>query len=68
MLCQIPGISTVTALAVMQKFPTFLELLHQLEQDPQCLKEISYQNSKGQTRKLNKTCIENIQKYLLKKE
>jgi ERCC4-type nuclease len=67
MLSQIPGISSVTALAVMEKYPSLFDLLHALQENPECLKEISYKTEKGQTRKINKTCIENIQKYLLKK-
>jgi ERCC4-type nuclease len=67
MLSQIPGISTVTALAIMKEYPSFSELLIALQENNDCLKNISYQTEKGQIRKINKTCIENIQKYLLKK-
>ena len=67
MLCQIPGISSTTALAIMENYPTLFQLLNAIQENPDCLKEISYQTGKGQTRKINKTCIENIQKYLLKK-
>lgn len=64
MLCQIPGISSVTALAIMEKFKTFTNLLKELEKDVDCLKDISYTNTKGQVRKINKTCGINIAKYL----
>lgn len=67
MLCQIPGISTVTSMAIMDKFKNFTELIKQLELNNDCLKDISYTNAKGQTRKINKTCVTNIVKYLLKK-
>ena len=67
MLCQIPGISTITSLAIMDKFKTFAELIKQLELNNDCLKDLSYTNAKGQTRKINKTCLTNIVKYLLKK-
>jgi hypothetical protein len=67
MLCQIPGISSVTALAIMDKFKTLPELIKQVEENNECLKDISYTNAKGQTRKINKTSIANIAKYLLKK-
>ena len=67
MLCQIPGISSVTALAVMDKFKTFPNLMQEIQQNEECLKNISYVNIKGQTRKINKTSILNIIKYLLKK-
>jgi ERCC4-type nuclease len=67
MLSQIPGISSVTALAIMEKYHTLSELLEALHENQECLKDLCYQTGKGQTRKINKTCIENIQKYLLKK-
>lgn len=67
MLCQIPGISSVTALAIMDKFKTIPNLIQEVQQNEECLKDISYVNAKGQTRKINKTSIINIVKYLLKK-
>lgn len=67
MLCQIPGISSVTALAIIEKFKTISNLLKEIENNPDCLKDISYTNTKGQTRKVSKTCTANIVKYLLKK-
>jgi ERCC4-type nuclease len=67
MLCQIPGISSVTALAIMDKFKTLPELIKKVEENNECLKDVSYTNAKGQTRKINKTSIANIAKYLLKK-
>ena len=67
MLCQIPGISSVTALAIMDKFKTLPNLIQEVQQNNECLKDVSYTNTKGQTRKINKTCIINIVKYLLKK-
>jgi ERCC4-type nuclease len=67
MLCQIPGISSVTALAVMDKFKTIPNLVKELETNSECLKDLSYTNAKGQVRKINKTCLLNIMKFLLKK-
>jgi ERCC4-type nuclease len=67
MLCQIPGISSVTAIAIMDKFKTISNLLKEVENNENTLKDITYTNSKGQTRKINKTCTANIVKYLLKK-
>ena len=66
MLCQIPGISSVTALAIMEKYKTIPNLIKELELNSECMKDLSYTNSKGQTRKINKTCIVNIIKFLLK--
>ena len=65
-LCQIPGISSVTAIAVINKFKHIQGLIKSVENDPGCLNDITYTNAKNQTRKINKTCIENIKKYLLK--
>ena len=67
MLCQIPGISSVTALAVMQKYQTIPNLIKELEISSECLKDLSSTNAKGQVRKISKTCIANIVKFLLKK-
>jgi len=63
-LCQIPGISSTTAIAIMKKFGTFPNLMNTLKVDLACLDDIGYE-SKGKTRKINKPCIENIKKYLL---
>ena len=65
-LCQIPGISSVTAIAVINKFKHIQGLIKAVENDITCLNDISYTNAKNQTRKINKTCIENIKQYLLK--
>jgi hypothetical protein len=67
MLCQIPGISSVTALTIMEKYKTLPNLIKELEANNDCLKDISSINTKGQTRKINKTSISNIVKFLLKK-
>jgi len=67
MLCQIPGISSVTALAIMEKYKTIPNLIKELEINNDSMKDLSYTNTKGQVRKINKTCIVNIVKFLLKK-
>jgi crossover junction endonuclease MUS81 len=67
MLCQIPGISSVTALAVMEKYKNISNLIKELELNNDSMKDLSYTNTKGQVRKINKTCIANIIKFLLKK-
>jgi len=67
MLSQIPGISSVTAIAIIQYFKTIEEVISQCKKDENCLKELSYVNEKGQTRKLNKTCIQNIMNFLVKR-
>lgn len=67
MLCQIPGISSVTAIAVMEQYKSLTNLIKELEANNDCLKNISSTNSKGQIRKINKTSLANIVKFLLKK-
>ena len=66
MLCQIPGISSVTAIAVMEKYKSIPNLIKELELNGDSMKDLTYTNSKGQVRKINKTSIANIAKYLLK--
>lgn len=61
MLCQIPGVSDVTALAIMSKYKTIPELISNLKENKQCLEDI---RSTGTNRRLNKSCIENIIKFL----
>jgi ERCC4-type nuclease len=67
MLCQIPGISSVTALAIMEKYQNIPNLIKELELNNDSMKDLSYTNIKGQVRKINKTSIANIVKFLLKK-
>jgi ERCC4-type nuclease len=65
LLCQIPGISSVTAISIMKNFNGFPDLLEQLQNNPTILDGIQY-DSNGKMRKINKTCIVNIKKYLCK--
>jgi len=66
MLCQIPGISATTAIAIMAVHKTIHELIKNLEEDTECLKEIKTEDKNGKTRKLNSTVINNIKKFLIK--
>lgn len=61
MLCQIPGVSDVSALAIMTKHKTIINLISNLKEDNQCLTEIRFGPSQ---RRLNKSCIEKIIKFL----
>jgi len=67
MLCQIPGISSVTALAILEQYKTLPNLIKEIEANSNCLANITSTNAKGQTRKINKTSIANIVKFLSKK-
>ena len=65
MLCQIPGVSPNVALIIMKEFNNIYNLINCLKQNIHCLHKIKISNSKQQFRKLNKSCIENIKKFLL---
>jgi ERCC4-type nuclease len=66
MLCQIPGISSTTAVAILKEFKTLPKLLEKIKEDEgECLNNITYVNTKNQTRKINKTVVQNIKKFLL---
>jgi crossover junction endonuclease MUS81 len=67
MLCQIPGVSSTTAISIIKEFKTLPNLIKCLEENNNCLNNISNINNKGQTRKITKTSITNIIKFLLKK-
>ena len=67
MLCQIPGISSTTAITIIEKYKSISNLIKELENNKECMKDICYINTKGQERKINKTSIANIVKFLLKK-
>ena len=64
LLCQIPSISSVSAISIMKKFSTISNLIKELEKNQDCLNDI-YCETKGKSRKLGKNCIDNIKKYLL---
>ena len=63
-LSQIPGISTVSAIAVMKKFGTISNLVDSIRNDPTCLNDIVCE-TKGKTRKIGKNVVENILKFLV---
>lgn len=62
-LCQIPGISSQTALSVMKEYKTLINLICKLQESPDCLNNIMCGK-----RKIGKNCIENIKNYLLSNE
>jgi ERCC4-type nuclease len=67
-LNQIPGISHITASAIMNHFESLDSLLTSLNEDKKCLEEVTYQTQSKQTRRLNSTAKENIINYLLYKK
>ena len=65
MLCQIPGISSVTALAVIKQFGSIGQLIEKGKTQQQELFNVTYETEKGQTRKISKTTAQNILDYLV---
>ena len=63
-LSQIPGISSKTSAAIMQNFKSLYELLTKIQDDGNCLNEITIISKNGK-RKLSKSVISNIKSYLL---
>jgi ERCC4-type nuclease len=64
-LSQIPGISDVSAMAIIEKFKTIKNLLNEMEKDPDCLNDIMIGNKEsGKTRKIGKNVIDGIKTYL----
>ena len=64
MLCQIPGISSASALAILAEFKTLPNLIYKIKENPTCLNNICTLDSNGKARKISKTAIASIIKYL----
>jgi ERCC4-type nuclease len=64
-LCQIPGISSVNAVAIMKGFSSISQFLDKIKTEPLFLEQFTLEASNGKKKKLNKNIIENIRKYLL---
>ena len=64
MLSCIPGISSKIATQIMREYKTIKNLLYQLDKDGNCLNTFMIKTDKGALRKINKTCVDNIKKFL----
>ena len=64
-LSQIPGVSSVTALVIIEHFGSLYKLFESLIEDESCLRELTYTTKDGKTRHLSSTAIKNVRKYLL---
>ena len=64
-LCQIPSISSTTAIAIMKEFKNVDTLIQKIKEDKNCLDELTYETEKKQKRKISKTSIKNIIEFLL---
>jgi ERCC4-type nuclease len=65
MLSQIPGISSVSALALISHFKNITNLINEIQKDSSCLEKVTYTTNKNQIKKISKPCIANILKYLV---
>jgi ERCC4-type nuclease len=64
MLCQLPGISSTTAMAIVAEFPTMKHLLDALVADPSCLNGIRTVSS-GKSRRMSQSSIDKVKWCLL---
>ena len=65
MLMQIPCVSAQCAQAIMKNYESLIDLIVDLQENPKCLDNCFILNSSQQKRKINKSAIENINKYLM---
>ena len=61
MLCNVPGVSSKTAAAIVKKYPTMRALMDALTTADNCLADIRLETQ----RKLSKQCIHNIYNFLM---
>lgn len=65
MLSTIPGVSNKSAISIMKEYKTIKNLIAKMTEDETCLDNFKLVSESGQTRKISKTCIENIKKFVL---
>lgn len=63
-LCQIPGISSTTAVELMKPFNTFAEFMNKIKEDSKYLDSVAIENN-GKKRKIGKNVIDGIRGFLL---
>lgn len=63
-LCQIPYVNSVTAIAIMKEYKTLDNLVENIKSDEACLDKITYVTEKNQKRKIGKNSIKNIILFL----
>ena len=64
MLCQIPGVSSASALAILSQFKTLPNLIKSIQTNETCLNNICTTDPNGKFRKISKTAIATIIKFL----
>ncbi len=63
MLCQIPGVSSASALAILEQFKTLPNLIKCINEDKTCMNNVSTKDANGKSRKISKTIIATILLY-----
>lgn len=65
-LCQIPSVNHISASVIMKQYDkNLMNLITALQKDRHCLDTLTYTTSTNKVRKISKTCIQNIIKFLL---
>jgi ERCC4-type nuclease len=64
MLCQIPGISSTIAIAIMKNYNSFYDLINNVNNNPNCLDNLCTTDKNGKQRKISKTAISSIVEFL----
>jgi ERCC4-type nuclease len=64
MLCQLPGVSSTTAISVLREFKTLPNLIKSIQENESCLDNICSLDNNGKSRKISKTAINTIIKFL----
>lgn len=67
-LSQIPGISSSGSLAIMSHFTDLRHLLNSMHDNPHCLDDVKYKTKSGSTRRINRTSIDSIFKFLMRED
>ena len=68
LLSQIPGVSVKTACIIMEKYDTIFDMMKDLEQNNKCLDELTYETSNNIKKRISRTAILNILKFLIYKK
>ena len=64
MLCQIPGVSSTTALSILGQYKTLPNLIKSIQDNENCLNGICTTDATGKSRKISKSAIATIIKFL----
>lgn len=67
MISQIPGVSYISAKAIIQKYKNLENLIIAMKSNPDILSDLTITTQEGKNRKLSITCRQNIYNYLLNK-